>query len=57
MVGFLMPHKNTNEPLYKYVVSVDAIEKLTKIDFFPQLDDQLEKRLEKESDYKKWAFD
>jgi endonuclease G len=52
-----MPHKNTNEPLYKYVVSVDAIEKLTKIDFFPQLDDQLEKRLEKESDYKKWAFD
>jgi endonuclease G len=42
--------------LYKFVVSVDSIEKMTGIDFFPQLDDTDEKELERKSDYKAWAF-
>jgi endonuclease G len=52
-----MPHQNKNEPLYQYVVSVDTIEKITGINFFPQLEDAVEDKLEQESDYKKWAFD
>ena len=56
MIGFLVPHKPSNEPLYSFVVSVDEIEKLTGIDFFPVLEDALESNLEKETSYKKWSF-
>lgn len=56
MIAFLMPHKNSNKPLYEFVVSVDSIEKLTGIDFFPELDDSIENKLEASSDYKNWSF-
>jgi len=56
MVAFLMPSVNSKEPLYKFVVSVDSIEKMTGIDFFPQLNDEVESELERKSDYKAWAF-
>ncbi|GAA4293559.1 DNA/RNA non-specific endonuclease [Aestuariibaculum suncheonense] len=56
MIAFLMPHKDSNRPLYDFVVSVDSIEKLTKIDFFPELDDAIENKLEASSSYKDWSF-
>jgi endonuclease G, mitochondrial len=56
MIAFLMPNEQSNEPLYKYVVAVDKIERITGIDFFPSLDDKIENQLEKESDYKDWSF-
>jgi endonuclease G len=51
-----MPSIKSKDPLYKFVVSVDSIEKSTGIDFFPQLDDDVENDLEQKSDYKAWAF-
>lgn len=56
MIGFLVPHKNSDLPLYNFVVAVDKIEKMTAIDFFPNLDDATENELEKNSNYKKWSF-
>ena len=56
MIAFLMPHENSNKPLYEFVVSVDSIEKLTGIDFFPELDDSMEDKLEASSSYKGWSF-
>ncbi len=56
MIGFLMPNQPSDEPLYKFVVSVDDLEKCTGIDFFPQLEDRLENRLESNKDYKEWSF-
>ncbi|MCH4551565.1 DNA/RNA non-specific endonuclease [Aestuariibaculum lutulentum] len=56
MIAFLMPHKDSNKPLYDFVVSVDSIEKLTGIDFFPELDDAIENKLEASSSYKNWSF-
>ncbi|RIA10552.1 endonuclease G [Flavobacteriaceae bacterium MAR_2010_72] len=56
MIGFLIPHQNSKEPLYKFVVPIDSIEKLTGIDFFPQLDDTIETKLEASADYKDWSF-
>jgi len=56
MVAFLMPSVKSKDPLYKFVVSVDSIEKMTGIDFFPQLPDNIENDLETKSDYKAWAF-
>lgn len=56
MIAFLMPHENSNKPLYKFVVSVDEVEALTGIDFFPELEDTLEEKLEASSSYKGWSF-
>ena len=54
MIAFLMPNKNSNEPLYHFVVSVDALEVLTGIDFFPELDNDLEDKLEAMISYSNW---
>jgi len=56
MIGFLVPHADSEKPLYQFVVPVDRIEQLTGIDFFPQLDDAIENALEKNADYKAWSF-
>ncbi len=56
MIGFLIPAEDSDKPLYEFVVPVDEIERLTGIDFFPKLDDAIETRMEKSSDYKNWSF-
>ena len=56
MLAFLMDHEDSNKPLYKFVVSVDEVEALTGIDFFHELDDEVENRLEASSNYKNWSF-
>lgn len=56
MIAFLVPNEKSDKPLYSFVVSVDSIEKITGIDFFPKLENKTENRLEKSSDYKSWSF-
>ncbi|WP_425077449.1 DNA/RNA non-specific endonuclease [Psychroserpens sp. S379A] len=56
MIAFLMPHKDSNRPLYKFVVPVDEIEALTGIDFFSELEDGIENKLEASNSYKDWSF-
>ncbi|MCG9794131.1 DNA/RNA non-specific endonuclease [Flavobacterium algicola] len=54
MIAFLMPNEKSDKSLYEFVVSVDRIEKLTGIDFFPNLDDKIENKLEMNTDSKLW---
>lgn len=56
MIAFLMNHNESNKPLYSFVTTVDHIEELTGIDFFPALDDEQENRLEASAEYKGWSF-
>ncbi len=56
MIAFLVPSKKSDKALYNFVVSVDSLEKMTGIDFFPKLNDRIENSLEKNSDYKSWSF-
>lgn len=56
MIAFLIPHKDSKKPLYEFVVSVDTIEDLTGIDFFPELKDNIEHKLEASKSYKGWSF-
>ena len=56
IIAFLIPHKKSSKPLYEFVVSVDEVEALTGIDFFPELEDVLEDKLEASSSYKGWSF-
>lgn len=54
MIAFLIPNESINKPLRYFVVTVDSIEKLTGIDFFPELPDSLENRLESKIDISEW---
>ncbi|WP_298238474.1 DNA/RNA non-specific endonuclease [uncultured Algibacter sp.] len=56
MIGFLMPHQDSKKPISEFVVPVDYIEKLTGIDFFPNLENTLENTLEASSNYKAWSL-
>jgi len=46
MIGFILSHQKSEASLVSFVVPVDYVESLTSIDFFPQLEDELEVRLE-----------
>ena len=48
-LGFYFENKECTLPLKEYLLSVDEIEKLTGLDFFSALPDDLENRLEKET--------
>jgi endonuclease G len=56
VLAFLMDHKDSHLPLYNFVVSVDEVEALTGIDFFPELEDSIEGTLEASSSYERWSF-
>lgn len=47
-IGFLFENEAGERPLEQYLVPVDQIEKITGMDFFSALPDDLEDRLEKE---------
>ena len=54
MIGFLLKNEFSNENLKTFVVSVDEIERVTGIDFFPRLPDAIEKKLESANTTKGW---
>lgn len=54
MLGFVLPNEESRKSIMEHVVSVDSVESLTGIDFFPQLPDSLENSLEACPDYRKW---
>ncbi|GAA4949036.1 DNA/RNA non-specific endonuclease [Algibacter agarivorans] len=56
MIAFLIPHTDSDRPLYEFVVSVDEIEALTGVDFFPALEDSIETKLEASNSYQDWDF-
>lgn len=55
-IAFLFPHKESKKPLYDFVVSIDELEQKTGIDFFPNLPNAIETKLEASSSYKNWSF-
>jgi len=53
-IGFVYDNDDPTGSLQSHVLSIDSIERLTGIDFFPALPDELEAALEKESRWDKW---
>lgn len=53
-IGFILPNKKSNNSLSKYATTIDAVEKATKLDFFPSIPDDLEGKLESQSNYSAW---
>ncbi|MDQ7091650.1 MAG: DNA/RNA non-specific endonuclease [Methylococcales bacterium] len=56
-LAFLVPQTvKGNEPLTQFVVSIDTIEAATGLDFFHELEDSLENKLEAEINRKNWPL-
>lgn len=55
-IAFLIPHEKSDKGLYQFVTSIDKIEEITGIDFFPEIEDVLENKLERSTNYLNWGF-
>ena len=53
-MAFVMPNKKCEERFSAYVISIDSLERLTGIDFFPEMNTELETKIEQASDYTAW---
>lgn len=53
-IGFIYKNASGNHPLDSYVNSVDEVERITGIDFFPALPDDIEKKVEAKYNLKLW---
>jgi len=53
-IGFIYKNASGNHPLDSYVNTVDEVERITGIDFFPALPDEIEEKVEAEYDLKLW---
>ena len=53
-IGFLFKNEAGNRRLDKYVNTVDELERITSIDFFPALPDEIEDSIESQYDMDKW---
>ena len=56
MISFILPNKKGNKSLNKYVCTTDSLEKITNIDFFPILENNLEERLESQIHKELWTW-
>jgi endonuclease G len=56
-IGFVLKNEGSNEPLGKFTVTVDSVESITGIDFFPHLPDKLETKIESSADPREWDLD
>lgn len=53
-MAFLMPNRKCELPASEYVVTIDSIQQLTGLDFFPSLTQKMQQVVEKTSDYSAW---
>ncbi|MCM0042855.1 MAG: DNA/RNA non-specific endonuclease [Algoriphagus sp.] len=56
MMGFLLSNAGASGSIQQFVITVDALEQQTGIDFFPQLEDGLEQSLESKVSLGGWKF-
>lgn len=53
-IGFLFNNNQAMEPLSAYAIPIDSIEKLTQLDFFASLPDEIENKIEASSNFNQW---
>lgn len=55
-IAFLVPHQKTSKTPRHFIVSIDQVEEVTGIDFFPELPDDIEQTVESSSDVNRWKW-
>ncbi|MFZ4456247.1 MAG: DNA/RNA non-specific endonuclease [Bacteroidales bacterium] len=53
-IGFVLPNEGSDKPLSAFAVSVDEVERITHLDFFPTLPDDVEAKVERMNCYACW---
>ena len=53
-IGFIYKNAEGNRPKGDYVNTVDEVERITGIDFFPSLPDDVERKVEAKADISEW---
>ena len=53
-IGFIIPNTENDKSFWNYAVTIDQIEKKTKLDLFHLLDDQIEEKIESRLNYSNW---
>ncbi len=56
-IGFILPNEKALQPIEAYAVSVDTVEMLTSIDFYPLLPDGEEEIIESVFNIELWPFE
>jgi endonuclease G, mitochondrial len=55
-IGFIFPNEPSDSPLSEYAVTIDSVESLTHINFFPSLTHSLERKLEGRINLALWGL-
>lgn len=55
-IGFVYENKSGRKPMSTYAMTVDEVEEITNIDFFPSLPNKIEKKIESDIDFSKWTI-
>jgi len=55
-IGFIIPNTGSDLPLQSFAVTIDSVEKLTGIDFYPALPDKQEKIIESKLCLQCWSW-
>ena len=55
-IGFVYENVSGRKPMSTYAMTVDEVEKLTNIDFFPSLPNKIENKVESEVDFSRWTI-
>ncbi len=55
-IAFIMPNEKSSNALYAYAVTIDSVEAVTGIDFFPAIPDSIEEKLEGSTELSKWGL-
>ena len=56
-IGFVIPNEVSFDPLYKFAVSIDRVEEISGLDFYPDLlDDEAEAIIEADFNMDLWPF-
>jgi len=53
-IGFIYENKGVKQKMSEHIYTVDEVEKITGYDFFPQLDDKIENRIEAKANINDW---
>jgi endonuclease G, mitochondrial len=53
-IAFVLPNEGSKKSIFNFAVSIDSVEHLTGIDFFPALPDSIENNLEARVDTLQW---
>ena len=55
-IGFVLPNEGSDKALQSYAMSVDEVEEITGIDFYPSLPDDQEEAIESKANTADWNF-